>query len=267
MDQQRNHDPFGGGVSRIIPGDNVTIDSTDPTAPEVSASGGGGGGGIASVTAGQNILVDSTDPANPVVSVGTAAPFDFGLTLQSGVTVLLASDATTFLELETGVVVLTPDSGSTGLSIAPGLIQLLGATVFNGVFVPAKYSTVSLPDPATSGEGAIAYDTTAHNLVISDGTNWLTVPQPPSAGSYTIGTAGSDVTLLGNTVFIKNADNSAHIALNSLGVGVAGVFAPQHYSTGTLPDPADHPGGIAWDTTTLSLAVSDGTSWKHIAAV
>lgn len=35
----------GGGVQSLVPGANVTIDSTDPANPIISATGGGGGGG------------------------------------------------------------------------------------------------------------------------------------------------------------------------------------------------------------------------------
>lgn len=59
-----------GGVQSVIAGANITVDSTDPQNPIVSASGGGGGGGtVDSVVAGNNIDVDATDPANPIVSV------------------------------------------------------------------------------------------------------------------------------------------------------------------------------------------------------
>lgn len=57
-----------GVVQSVVAGTNVTVDSTDPANPIVSATGGGGGGGVDSVVAGYNISVDDTDPANPVVS-------------------------------------------------------------------------------------------------------------------------------------------------------------------------------------------------------
>lgn len=56
-----------GIVSSIVAGANITVDSTDPANPIVSATGEGGGG-VDSIVAGTNITVDATDPANPIVS-------------------------------------------------------------------------------------------------------------------------------------------------------------------------------------------------------
>lgn len=91
----------GTFVESIVAGTNVTVDSTDPANPIVSASGGGGGlddagvaalvdddttpsatrasldaiyavigsgGTVDSIVAGTNVTVDATDPANPIVS-------------------------------------------------------------------------------------------------------------------------------------------------------------------------------------------------------
>lgn len=58
----------GGVVETIVAGTNITVDDTDPANPVVSASGGGGSGIVESIVAGDNIGVDSTDPANPIVS-------------------------------------------------------------------------------------------------------------------------------------------------------------------------------------------------------
>lgn len=56
-----------GQVVSIIAGANVTVDSSDPSNPIVSATGTGGGT-VDSIQAGNGISVDSTDPANPSVS-------------------------------------------------------------------------------------------------------------------------------------------------------------------------------------------------------
>lgn len=52
-----------GKVQAIVAGENVSVDSTDPANPVISASGG-----IKSIVAGNNITVDAADPANPVVN-------------------------------------------------------------------------------------------------------------------------------------------------------------------------------------------------------
>lgn len=56
-----------GLVQAVIAGDNITVDSTDPANPIVSA-GSAGSSLVETVVAGDNIAVDSTDPANPIVS-------------------------------------------------------------------------------------------------------------------------------------------------------------------------------------------------------
>jgi hypothetical protein len=55
-----------GVVQSIVAGTNVTVDSTDPANPVVSASGGGGvgTGTVDSVVAGSGVSVDSTDPGH-----------------------------------------------------------------------------------------------------------------------------------------------------------------------------------------------------------
>jgi hypothetical protein len=88
------------------------------------------------------------------------------------------------------------------------------------------------------------------------------------SGAYTIGADDTDLVIDGASHYIKLAGVGILI-IGSLGISVQGgaVFNPGHLSTGALPDPADHPGGIIWDTTTLSLAVSNGTAWQHLTAV
>jgi len=54
-----------GGVTEVLAGANVVVDSTDPAKPVVSSTASGG---VSSVVAGANIAVDNTDPNNPVVS-------------------------------------------------------------------------------------------------------------------------------------------------------------------------------------------------------
>jgi len=61
-------DGADGVVQSIVAGANVTVDSTDPANPIVSASGGGGSGTVETIVAGTGISVDSTDPANPIVT-------------------------------------------------------------------------------------------------------------------------------------------------------------------------------------------------------
>ncbi len=53
-----------GQVQTIVAGENITIDASDPSAPVVSASGGG----IKQLVAGTNVTVDNTDPTKPKVS-------------------------------------------------------------------------------------------------------------------------------------------------------------------------------------------------------
>lgn len=55
-------------VKSVVAGTNVTVDSTDPRNPIVSATGGGGSGVVETIVPGDGIDVDDTDPANPIVS-------------------------------------------------------------------------------------------------------------------------------------------------------------------------------------------------------
>lgn len=71
----------GGVLQSVVAGTNVTVDSTDPSNPIVSASGGGGSGIVQSVVAGANVTVDSTDPAHPIVAASGGG--SGGLTLIS----------------------------------------------------------------------------------------------------------------------------------------------------------------------------------------
>lgn len=80
-----------GVVQTIVAGTNVTVDSTDPANPIVSAIGGGGGG-IESIVAGTNITVDDTDPLNPIVSASGGGGGDNAFDTQTD---LFASSPTT----------------------------------------------------------------------------------------------------------------------------------------------------------------------------
>lgn len=59
-------------VQTVVAGTNVTVDSTDPLNPIVSAALPAGA--VASVTAGDGIFVDNTDPTEPVVGLSAALP-------------------------------------------------------------------------------------------------------------------------------------------------------------------------------------------------
>lgn len=56
-----------GPVETIVPGAGITVDSTDPKNPIVSATATGGGT-VDTIVPGAGISVDDTDPANPIVS-------------------------------------------------------------------------------------------------------------------------------------------------------------------------------------------------------
>jgi len=61
----------GGGtgtVETIVAGTGISVDSTDPANPIVSATGGGGGTVDTISSTDSHILVDSTDPANPTLT-------------------------------------------------------------------------------------------------------------------------------------------------------------------------------------------------------
>lgn len=67
-------------VQSMVAGTNITVDSTDPQNPIISATSGGGI--VETIVAGDGIAVDATDPANPIVSSDIALSLPF--TLQSG---------------------------------------------------------------------------------------------------------------------------------------------------------------------------------------
>lgn len=67
-------------IQSVVAGTNITVDSTDPQNPIISATSGGGI--VETIVAGDGIAVDATDPANPIVSSDIALSLPF--TLQSG---------------------------------------------------------------------------------------------------------------------------------------------------------------------------------------
>ncbi len=248
---------WNGHVVRLHEGSGVTIDQTDPAYPVISASGGGGGG-VDSVVAGQSILIDATDPANPVVSVGVETPGDFGLALIGGTIAILAADPTTYLELTAGTIILSPDSGTTEISMNAGIMLLNAVAVrVNGVFTPGKYSAGSLPDPAVSGEGAIAFDTSAHDLVTSDGSAWQ-----PLAGA---GGGVQSVTTDGEPIEVNNTDPlNPVVEFNR-----HNAFYIVH---GNPPSPVGWLGQVMYFASDVSagwtpgLHLSDNTRWLLISA-
>lgn len=51
-----------GGISEIVAGSGISVNSSDPAKPVVANSG------ILGLSAGSNISIDATDPANPIIS-------------------------------------------------------------------------------------------------------------------------------------------------------------------------------------------------------
>ncbi len=63
---------LNGKQNSLVPGENITIDNSDPLYPIISATGGGGGGGSANwddLQEGPGITIDRTDPDSPIISV------------------------------------------------------------------------------------------------------------------------------------------------------------------------------------------------------
>lgn len=106
-----------GIVQTIVAGTNITVDSTDPANPIVSATGGGGT--VTSVNTGSGITVDNTDAANPIVNLG-------GETVGSGTFIFPDVD-------DTQVYVIGADGGDSkrvnGINIlSRGYVQVASTT-------------------------------------------------------------------------------------------------------------------------------------------
>jgi hypothetical protein len=140
-------------VQSIVAGTNVTVDSTDPANPIVSASGGGGAGTVESVIAGAGVEVDNTDPANPIVASPLAAsavqPGDLGTAA--------AADTTAFDPAGSAATAQTTAEGYTDTAIASEVSRANGAyaTAAQG----AKADTAVQPTRTVAGH-ALSADVT-----------------------------------------------------------------------------------------------------------
>jgi len=234
VDTSTATDPASGpGIVEIVAGDGVEVDNSNPSRPTVSAPGGGGG--VVAVVAGDNVSVDSTDPTRPVVAaVGVLASIVAGPSL-----IVDATDPA-------NPVIMFGDGRNAGFS----------------------YLDAHSVEMLNIDGGQFLLDHAVASISASGG---VTIAAPHLAtptGTFAIGADDTDLVINGSSHYYKVAGVGVLI-IGTGGISVQGgaVFNPGHLATVALPDPADHPGGVVWDTTTLSLAVSDGTSWKHITAV
>lgn len=160
-------------VSNIVAGDNITVDTTDPHNPVVSASGGGGGG-IESIVPGQNIIVDATDPANPIVTFGgSELPF---ITIVPDVGMGFFFNADTYIQITAGIITMSAGGESWNFGNDTPLLMP------HNVDVPGNLN------PVIYG-GCIIYDSTLKKMMYSDGLNWL----PLGFGTVQSITAGTGI--------------------------------------------------------------------------
>lgn len=105
--EDTDRDSVAGAVDAVIAGTNVTVDSSDPARPVVSASAAGGQ--VDSIVAGTNITsIDNTDPANPIINAATQAGDPSPLTTKGDVAGYDTGDAR--IPVGTNDQVLTADS-------------------------------------------------------------------------------------------------------------------------------------------------------------
>lgn len=188
-----------GVVQSIVAGDHVTVDSTDPANPIVSATGTGGE--VDSVVAGTAVTVDATDPANPIVGVNqmallpietVALPDPAAWTGQivyaQGITALddgpYYSDGTTWTLLGSG------GGGAVASVVAGTAITVDSTDPANPIVnldqthtLPSFANEAAFP-PAADYAGQLVYNADDTWVWGSDGTSWFTYQ--PSGGGGTV---------------------------------------------------------------------------------
>lgn len=227
-----DHPPRPASPVRVLtvqPGANVTVDSTDPWNPIVSASGGGGGG-IESVVGGLSVTVDNTDPANPVVGLGgEVQPYINVSTDPVAVIALLAGDNSR-IEID----------DANGITITSSTKPLAIDTPFP-LAIPR--GDVSAFDPSDY-QGSIFFDAPNNRVVFSNYTDWV----PLGGGVQSVEATNGSVT-------VNNTDPAnPTVSVNGFiftPVAHIGALDPTAYDTFT----------ILYDYTTGTAWVSDGVTF------
>lgn len=184
----------GSGVQSIVAGTNVTVDSSDPQNPVVSATGGGGGGAVDSVN-GKTGIVELT--LDDVVGDGGITDGLIGV-----VDSLTTSTQTTVLQ--PSIVTLQNTTTNRNTSVVPGDIYLSANGNRAQVTAPGSggESTV-LVLPGVSGTLALAADVDNAFTIASEA-----VPQTRTVAGKPL---SANITLDKIDVSLSNVDNTADV--------------------------------------------------------
>lgn len=162
------------GVQSVVAGTNVTVDSTDPANPVVSADETG----VQSVVAGTNVSVDSTDPANPIIS---AAGGGGGI---EGTNYLFVAANGTDIE------------NATELQAAYDEAKTLTPSTTNRITV------IAAPGNYNFETNVFVMDTQFIDLVSLDGNRSVLFNHPLNTGNRTEGS----INITANNVFVKGVN-------------------------------------------------------------
>lgn len=191
----------GSGVQSIIAGPNVTVDSTDPQNPVVSATGGGGGGAVDSVN-GQTGAVELT--LDDVVGDSGATDGLIGV-----VNSLTTPTHTTVIQSASVTIQDTTTNRNT--SIIPGDIYLSAGSNRAQLTAPSSGGTGTILSlPGTSGTLALAADVDNVFGIATDA-EALAVAAVPQTRTISGKPLSANITLDKIDVSLSNVDNTADV--------------------------------------------------------
>lgn len=191
----------GSGVQSVIAGTNITVDSSDPQNPVVSATGGGGGGAVDSVNDQTGVVVLTLDDV-----VGDMGATD-GLI---GVVNSLTSPTETTV-IQSASVTLQNTTTSRNTSLTPGDIYVSASGNRAQLTAPASGglgTVISLP--GVSGTLALAADVDNVFGIATDAEALATaaVPQTRTISGKPL---SANITLDKIDVNLSNVDNTADV--------------------------------------------------------
>lgn len=192
----------GSGVQSVVAGTNITVDSTDPQNPIVSATGGGGGGGAVDSVNGQTGVVELT--LDDVVGDTGATDGLIGV-------VNSLSDPTETAVIQSSSITLQNTTTNRNTSIIPGDIYLSAGSNRAQLTAPASGGTATvLSLPGTSGTLALAADVDNVFGIATDAEALATaaVPQTRTISGKPL---SANITLDKIDVNLSNVDNTADV--------------------------------------------------------
>lgn len=184
----------GSGVQAIVAGSNVTVDSTDPQNPIVSATGGGGGGAVDSVNGQTGVVVlDLDDVVGDTGATDGVIGVVNNLTTPTETTVIQAASVT-----------IQSTSANRNTSVVPGDIYLSAGTNRARVTAPSTGGNGTvLSLPGTSGTLALAADVDNAFAIAT-----AAVPQTRTVAGKAL---TANITLDKLDVGLSNVDNTSDV--------------------------------------------------------